>query len=190
MWMSKCQKYRQDLALLVGQDLDVVAQLEAERHVATCPQCREHLQSLRSGQRVLQQARTQQPSPVAEESSVWSGVSRQMRALDERSGRSNWRGWLPAVALAAACLTVTVITTDMLDSSRNLDGLAEQSLPRAQGFVAPNRNVSNPSSNAQPMLVPLPGSDLLNGQVPEESNWIPRRGDRPQRFLDGSFRSL
>jgi len=189
MWMSKCQKYRQDLALLVGQDLDVVAQLEAERHVATCPQCREHLQSMRSGQRVLQQARTQQPAPVAEEASVWAGVSRQMRVLDERAGRSNWRGWLPAVALAAACLTVTVITTDMMGSSANVDGLAQQSV-RPQGFVTPNRNVANPTSNAQPMVVPLPGSALQNGPRPDESNWIPRRGDRPQRFTDGSFRSL
>ena len=193
MWMSKCQKYRQDLALLVGQDLDVVAQVEAERHVATCPDCRVHLQSLRSGQQVLQQARTQSPSNVAEEASVWGGVSRQIRVLDERAGRANWRGWLPAVALAAACLTVTVITTDMLDplrlnSSRTVGEMSGGS-NTPQGLLAPNRTVSNPV-NSQPLRVPLPTSDLQLNQPENESNWIPRRGDRPQRFNTGPFRSL
>lgn len=193
MWMSKCQKYRQDLALLVGQDLDLVAQVEAERHVATCPDCRSHLQSLRSGQRVLLQARTQAPVSVAEESSVWGGVSRQIRVLDERAGRTNWRGWLPAVALAAACLTLTVITTDLLDpsrlgSTRQVGDLSGGS-STPQGLLAPNRNVSNPV-NTQPMRVPLPSSDLQLNQPDDDSKGIPRRGDRPQRFSTGAFRSL
>ena len=193
MWISKCQKHRQNLALLVGQDLDVGAQVEAERHVATCPDCRAHLQSLRSGQRVLEQARTQSPAAVAEESSVWGGVSRQIRVLDERSGRATWRGWLPAMALAAACLTVTVITTDMLDplrvnATREL-GEMSGGVNRPQGLRAPNRNVSIPV-NSQPMRVPLPASDLQLNQPDDESNGIPRRGDRPQRFNTGSFRSL
>lgn len=193
MWMSKCQKYRQDLALLVGQDLDTVARVEAERHVATCPDCRAHLQSLRSGQRVLLQARKQTPAAVTEEASVWGGVSRQIRVLDERAGRTNWRGWLPAVALAAACLTVTVITTDMLDPSRlnstRQVGDVSGGLNTPQGLLAPNRNVANPV-NTQPMRVPLPASDLQLNPPDDEPNGIPRRGDRPRRFSTGAFRSL
>ena len=74
----------------------MVAQVEAERHVATCPDCRVHLQSLRSGQQVLQQARTQSPSNVAEEASVWGGVSRQIRVLD-RDGDHHRHAGSPAV---------------------------------------------------------------------------------------------
>ena len=154
---------------------------------------RSHLQSLRSGQRVLLQARKQTPAAVTEEASVWGGVSRQIRVLDERAGRTNWRGWLPAVALAAACLTVTVITTDMLDPSRlnstRQVGDVSGGLNTPQGLLAPNRNVANPV-NTQPMRVPLPASDLQLNPSDDEPNGIPRRGDRPRRFSTGAFRSL
>jgi hypothetical protein len=37
-------------------------------------------------------------------------VARHLRVIDEQSSAPNWRGWLPAGALVAACLGIVLVT--------------------------------------------------------------------------------
>lgn len=118
-------------------------------------------------------------------SSVWPELSRQIRVIDDRRSDSRWRGWLPAGALAAACLAIVVITSDLMDE------------PQATARTAP------PGSAVPSWPVVLPstgGSPFVSGSaagVPHEridtSDPESRPGRRPirQRVLeDGSLRSF
>ena len=108
-WKPKCRKVRRALALWAGNDLDESGQVVVRRHVAACPQCREQWQRLQAGQQALEQTRVA-AEPQMLTASVWPAVEGQIRALEEPVAAS-WRGWLPTAALAAACLTIVVVTS-------------------------------------------------------------------------------
>ncbi|MFN0052922.1 MAG: hypothetical protein ACKV0T_12090 [Planctomycetales bacterium] len=101
------------LALWAGNDLDAAAQIGAQRHLATCPQCRAHWHGLQVGQQALEQVRLSPAGDASdarssEERSVWPGVARQLRWSEPLSVAPGWRDWLPVGALAAACLAMVM----------------------------------------------------------------------------------
>src|SRR5579872_1486196 len=112
-WKLSCRKTRRVLALAAGNDLKMAEHPECERHLALCPSCRETWQRLAHSQKALEQARMSAADEAAGHSSlspsVWPSVARHIRAIDEQESAADWRGWLPAGALAAACLAVIMV---------------------------------------------------------------------------------
>jgi hypothetical protein len=102
------------LALSAGNDLEERDVAGIDRHVAVCPTCREAWQSLRRAQQALEQVSA---APVVEPTtlvcrptgSVWPSVARHLRSIDAQAAAPDWRGWLPSLALAAACVAVVVV---------------------------------------------------------------------------------
>src|SRR5262245_55938761 len=117
IWNLSCRKTRRLLALAAGNDVEERDLAGAHRHLAACPHCREVWQGLKLSQQALEQTRTApaevsaDPGSAWPSRSIWPAVARHARAIDEQAAVSNgkgpnWRGWLPAGALAAACLAV------------------------------------------------------------------------------------
>jgi hypothetical protein len=168
-----CRKTRRLLALSAGNDFEVLPSAETQRHLAVCPHCRETWQGLRRAQQVLERvsatrvagespAVSDQPGEATLPASVWPGVARHLKVIDEQWAAPNWRGWLPTAALAAACVAVVVVT---IPDSRFNGGIAE---------------------NRRPLVVyPQPVLDGLNGPG---FRYFPRPSfadsDRDQRALD------
>jgi hypothetical protein len=115
IWNINCRRIRRLLALSAGNDLEQRECHVAERHLAVCPECREVWERLQQSQQVLERA-----SPVPFEDaegvasvrhlSVWPAVARQIRSMNERVVTSNWRDWLPAGAVAAACVAIISVS--------------------------------------------------------------------------------
>ncbi len=106
IWNNECRKVRRLLALWAGNDLDERDSAGIERHLAVCPQCREIRQGLHQAQRALDAVR---PAAVPDRQlamSVWPGVSRHIRSIDEVTAARGWREWLPTAALAAVCVAM------------------------------------------------------------------------------------
>ena len=123
IWNLNCRRTRHELALSGGNDnyVEERPSPRTQRHLAVCPRCRETWQGLRHSQRVLERVSVspveeKQPTESAgvfgpDRSSIWPDVARQLRVIDEEAAAPNWRGWLPAGALAAACLAIIVVAT-------------------------------------------------------------------------------
>lgn len=111
IWNSECRKTRRLLALCVGNDLDERDAAGVERHLAVCPDCREIRQGLHQSQQALDAVRPTAAPDKQLSVSVWPGVSRHIRSIDEQSVvepavAPGWHEWLPTGALAAACVAM------------------------------------------------------------------------------------
>jgi hypothetical protein len=137
IWNLSCRKTRRLLALSAGNDFEILPSAETQRHLAICPHCRETWQGLRRAQQVLERvsatrvagespAVSDQPGEATLPASVWPGVARHLSVIDNQWAASDWRGWLPTAALAAACLAVIVVTIP--DSNFN-GGIAQNRRP-------------------------------------------------------------
>jgi hypothetical protein len=104
-----CRQARIDLALCVGEDLPEAARRESLRqHVAQCPGCRAHYKRLRGMQRVLESSDHDRTYDVG--GSLWPALSNRIRRLEESPGpTSRFNGWLPFVAVTAACAMLVVV---------------------------------------------------------------------------------
>jgi hypothetical protein len=125
IWNINCRRTRRLLALWAGSDLEQRESRVAERHLAVCPGCREVWEQLQQSQQLLEKVRAASlPDTAVAESpanagnwsgiSVWPSVARNIRSIDKRStndwsGTSNWRDWLPAGAVAAACVAIMAV---------------------------------------------------------------------------------
>lgn len=130
IWNIKCRKTRRLLALWAGSDLEQRECQVVERHLAVCPGCRQVWDDLQRSQQVLEKARPllldAQERPLAAwpvdafaAASLWPAVERHIRLIDATTNASvnisnrvalaNWRDWLPAGAVVAACLGIIVL---------------------------------------------------------------------------------
>jgi hypothetical protein len=115
IWNINCRRTRRLLALWVGNDLEQRECQVAERHLAVCLGCRQVWERLQQSQQVLERVRSapfeEQKSAVSTwRVSVWPWVARHVRSMNEEVVSSSWRNWLPAGAVAAACLGIIVVT--------------------------------------------------------------------------------
>lgn len=103
-----CRQARIDLALCVGEDLPDAARRESLRqHVAHCPGCRAHYKRLRGTLRVLESSDRDRTYDVG--GSLWPQLSNRIRRLEEApQPASRFNGWLPFVAVTAACAMLVV----------------------------------------------------------------------------------
>lgn len=100
----KCRRIRPLLALWVGNDLDELQQFLAQRHLAECPPCRDYWHELQASHRVKEAGRLVEN--ISGQNSLWSEIRPQLAMASLASQRTHSFGWLPAGALAAACLVV------------------------------------------------------------------------------------
>ena len=96
-----CKQARGKLALLIGNDLDVSAIAEVQKHVIQCAGCRERLQRLSSCLEVLQVPAA--GTFLGDGESLWPRIS--VRLASPTAGQKPHRlsGWAPTLAVAAAC---------------------------------------------------------------------------------------
>src|SRR5262245_9795390 len=108
-WDLSCRKARRSLALWAGNDLDEAGQAAMQRHLAVCPGCRQAWQDLQTWRQALEQARPAASERTTGAASIWPAVEWHIRAINDRPSPADWRDWLPAGALAAACVTLALI---------------------------------------------------------------------------------
>ena len=132
-----CRRYREDIGLLAGHDLDDASRAEAaRRHMAECPDCRDRFGRAKAGVSVLAAAAV---APAAS-GSTWSATAESCwPAVQQRmSGRGGggspaagdrFRGWAPATAMAAACLVM--LTVFLLDGVNPGGGTTAEAVPVA-----------------------------------------------------------
>ena len=104
-----CRQARIDLALCVGEDLPDAARRESLRqHVLQCPGCRAHYKRLRGALGVLESSDHERTYDVC--GSLWPQLSVRIRRLEETPlPSSRFNGWLPFVAVTAACAMLVVV---------------------------------------------------------------------------------
>jgi len=104
-----CKQAQIDLALWVGKDLeDKGRRIELKRHLAVCPQCRDSHKQLRGAMSVLHQ--TDDGKIIAPSKSVWPSVSAGIAYHEESHRLNRFNGWVPAMAVTAACLTLLLFS--------------------------------------------------------------------------------
>ena len=99
-----CKQFRTDIALWVGNDLEDGQELRVERHVASCPQCREYAHEIKSSLHALQK-----PAVPDVGGSLWPRLSARIASLDSDRRRERFNGWLPAVTVVAASITIITL---------------------------------------------------------------------------------
>ncbi len=105
----KCKQARSDIALFVGNDLQEKSAHELEQHVTKCPQCSEHLTSMQETIRVFEQIDA--GLDTSRNKSLWPGLSKKIRHIELASSqRDRFNGWVPAVAIVAACILIAVVS--------------------------------------------------------------------------------
>ncbi len=157
IWKPKCARYRLLLALEAGHDLDEQDHAELGRHVAQCPACREYRNQVQAGYRALEQAGRAGCSPDTGPS-LWPGVKVALSVRQPGAPRELWVGWVPAVALAAACMFLIYIvhTGPSFDEPpRSLRPRQIQSAFEPFAEVAP-QNVPGSVSDLPPSMRPVP----------------------------------
>lgn len=107
-----CTRAKSEIALWAGGDLDDRQIAQLERHVAVCPDCREYRQRMSGSLQVLQNPVVSEPSSLHD--SVWPGVESRLSMQSQLEARRAERlnRWLPAAAIAAACLAVIAFTSE------------------------------------------------------------------------------
>lgn len=99
----KCRRIRSLLALWVGNDLDEQQQFIARRHLVECPPCHDYWHELRATQKVLESSRP----PATEHQPLWPEIRAQLAVpMPASATTGRFQGWIPAAALAAACVAV------------------------------------------------------------------------------------
>jgi hypothetical protein len=96
-----CKQARGKLALMIGNDLDVSAVGNVQKHLSQCADCREHLQQLSSCLEALQV-----PSAgvfPAEGESLWPRISTRLASPTAGQKPHRLSGWAPTLSVAAAC---------------------------------------------------------------------------------------
>ena len=105
--LMNCKQARANIALWVGHDLDEATCHLLERHLATCPPCRDHRGRMQTGLTVLTEMKC--GDTVASADSVWPAVSSRLSACDAALRAPRFNGWDPAIAVAGIFLAIVSI---------------------------------------------------------------------------------
>jgi hypothetical protein len=166
IWNIYCRKIRRLLALSAGNDLEQREWHVAERHLAVCPSCREVWVRLQQSLQVLERAR---PAPLEDVErvpavwppvSVWPSVARHVRMLDKQAVKANWRDWLPAGAIAAACVAIISVTLSEMPVDDSVSPALIMSSPAA--FDPNPRHLEPRHLGPFPLGLHRDGSDRRN----------------------------
>ncbi len=104
-----CKRARANIALWVGDDLDDATGHQLERHLATCPPCREHRERMQTGLTILSEVKCENTATSAD--SIWPTVSSRLSVCDEALRAPRFNGWVPAIAVAGIFLAIVSIAS-------------------------------------------------------------------------------
>jgi hypothetical protein len=153
-----CKSARSAIALWVGNDLDEQAEPALRQHVAQCSQCRCFRRELERSIQVLQEAdgsAENAPRSPDLQDSLWPELDVRIAARQSAvTGRFN--GWLPALAVSAACLMI-------LAFSKNT--------PSPFAGHRPDDSFEALAGGDSPLSRPV--QDRMLGNVPDETFLVP-----------------
>ena len=110
-----CKQAQRDIALWVGQDLDDHCERdEVRRHVSSCPDCREHYRRMKSALKVLDRAEA--PETYVATGSLWPELAARMNDRQPQTPSGRFNGWMPFVAMTAACLLLMFVVNEQTHS--------------------------------------------------------------------------
>ncbi len=106
-----CKRANAEIALWVGNDLDESAERSLRRHLAKCPGCRKHWRKMKASLRMLQE--NDEDLSETRDISLWPRLSVALATAEEQNAHgSRFNGWVPALAVAAACLAMISLSNN------------------------------------------------------------------------------
>ena len=111
-----CKTARHQVALLVGQDLPEADAVQLQRHLATCPPCREQRTRLQTTfDRVLSVAESANDNSPG----LWPAISSAIRVRGVSPGLNarQFNGWVAGLAVAATLLAMVTISQHLPTAS-------------------------------------------------------------------------
>lgn len=118
-----CRESRFQLALFVGGDLDESSSVGLRRHLATCPECRDHHDSLSNLMDQVEQIESQSTA-IMHAASVWPQLAAVIKVREQDRTR-RFNGWIAGFAVAATVLAMVTIAQN-LPSAQPLSNFGSQ----------------------------------------------------------------
>jgi len=106
-----CRESRFQLALFVGGDLDESSAVGLQRHLATCPDCRDHHDGLSNVMDQVERIETQSTAIMHAES-VWPQLAAVIKVREQDRTR-RFNGWVAGFAVAATVLAMVTIAQNL-----------------------------------------------------------------------------
>lgn len=120
-----CKRAKTEIALWVGNDLDAASIGRLQRHLATCPGCRDHWHGMTSSLRALHDSSdsllNEPPPGERRRCSVWSAVSVRLASPGFQGSAGRFNGWVPAIAVAAIFLAMVTIANTARITPMSID---------------------------------------------------------------------
>ena len=113
-----CRESRFQLALFVGGDLDESSGVGLQRHLATCPECRDHHERLDSVMQQVERSESEAPALVHRKS-VWPQLAAVIKVREQDRTR-RFNGWVAGFAVAAMALAAVTISQNLPSSQPDL----------------------------------------------------------------------
>lgn len=130
-----CKRARANIALWVGDDLDDSAERDLRRHVVDCPACHEYWHDMKTGLQILQDSQGRAKSTGK---SLWPSLATALVPEHQYASRpSRFNGWVPAVAVAAACLAMISLANNARLPDDAGDGSPSMTLPISTRALLP-----------------------------------------------------
>jgi hypothetical protein len=172
-----CDRYRRQLALLVGNDLDPREAAEVRQHLGGCAACQAQWNSIQISTSVLQSVSQQSMLPAS--GSLWPEV-RSKLAVRPVVLKESAPSWLTIGAFSGVCAAVVwfTLSTPVFDFDINNVEVAE--------FEA-GRDVAKPATNRFPDLhlvddAQPPVRIFSDGEVPQRAATPPSSLGEPRSF--------
>jgi hypothetical protein len=123
-----CREAQNEIALLVGQDLEDRQRVrQVNLHLHDCPQCRAHQRQLKQALSAIERSEVAETYEVR--NSLWPKVAARLDAPRVRV--SPFKTWLPIASFMAACLMLAVV---LRESPQHLHHGATNAVPRGTVF--------------------------------------------------------
>lgn len=135
----QCVDARNQIALLVGDDLDSTSRSAVEEHLSSCESCRQYQQSMVEARTALESVRALDSEGDTSES-LWPAIRSEIESGAVRTvpGQTVKNRFVAALAIAATLLAAVWISKDLMVSSQYDD---------SSGNGAMAAPVNYPSSN-------------------------------------------
>lgn len=135
-----CSQARNQIALLVGDDIDDSDRPEVERHLSECKSCHSYRDGLASTHEQLQMLSAEDSGVMS--ASLWPEMEPAVRLANSDRGSRRLNGWAVGLAVAATVMAMFAMSGD-LGPVRYDDGNSEMSPPPSGVFF--NRGHGEPS---------------------------------------------
>jgi len=183
--MNACPKYSEAIALLAAQSLDPVSREQLERHLASCPDCRSHLEGLQRICRAVEQTSQDAPSiqvPNGFHQTLVQRVRQDAAASESRSLFSQVRQWFSWTGLGyatatAAILVIGLIWLNSLTPRPHLQGKSPKTPP-----IAPSAPTT-PAPTLMALSRALQDSDLALDSLMARQEQMLAANDPPSSGL-------